>query len=255
MPITDFDKIHIVGSGNVGLQCGFYLKSMGKKLSWYGRKSKTVSFQQHKVEVLPISNLAATKNDLVVLCVNDDAIKEVSETIGDCDALLVHSSGTVSIDQLVQQRTGSLYFFQSISKAEKIDFPEVPVYVEGKHKEDEEMLLQWANHFFKQVKVLSSEYRLKLHLAGVLVNNFGNQLLALTNEIFQGSALDITDVEPLYLRTLEKAKQLGPDKSQTGPAKRGDLNTLEKHLALLDNYHEDWSEIYKRFSNRIKDNN
>lgn len=40
-------------------------------------------------------------------------------------------------------------------------------------------------------------------------------------------------LKPLILETIAKAIELGPENSQTGPAVRYDLNTIEKHLELL----------------------
>ncbi|WP_170227090.1 DUF2520 domain-containing protein [Luteibaculum oceani] len=255
MPTKDFDKIHIVGSGNVGLQCGYFFKNQGYATKWYGRSLRDIEFQDTVVSTIALENLNAGISDLIILCVNDDSIPAVSKFIGETKALVVHCSGTVGIDALIQRRKGALYFFQSISKGEQIAFVNVPVYLEAALKDDELLLCDWAKKNFSLIKVLSSNNRLKLHLAGVLINNFGNQLLALTSEIFEGSDLELSDIAPLYNRTLAKAMELGPSSSQTGPAKRGDHNTLEKHLKLLEDYHPDWSEIYKRFSNRIKDSN
>ena len=40
-------------------------------------------------------------------------------------------------------------------------------------------------------------------------------------------------LKPLILETVNKAIELGPENSQTGPAVRNDLYTIEKHLELL----------------------
>ena len=38
---------------------------------------------------------------------------------------------------------------------------------------------------------------------------------------------------PLVKETISKALENGPSSSQTGPAVRNDLNTIEKHMKLL----------------------
>ena len=38
---------------------------------------------------------------------------------------------------------------------------------------------------------------------------------------------------PLLQETVSKAMDIGPEKSQTGPAVRNDQNTIEKHMELL----------------------
>ncbi len=52
--------------------------------------------------------------------------------------------------------------------------------------------------------------------------------------------------------TINMSLQLGPEEAQTGPAKRGDLEILEKHLAFLQDDPAK-AEIYKIISQHIID--
>jgi hypothetical protein len=56
----------------------------------------------------------------------------------------------------------------------------------------------------------------------------------------------------LIAETINKSLTLGPDNAQTGPAKRGDLEILDKHLEFLQ-YDESVSEIYRVISQNIVD--
>jgi hypothetical protein len=49
---------------------------------------------------------------------------------------------------------------------------------------------------------------------------------------------------------ITQLQQVSPAQTQSGPAKRGDLETLQKHLNLLDDDLE-LQEIYKLLSKRI----
>ena len=44
--------------------------------------------------------------------------------------------------------------------------------------------------------------------------------------------------KPLILETAQKIKLASPSLTQTGPAKRGDFETIAKHLILLENDEE-----------------
>jgi hypothetical protein len=59
-------------------------------------------------------------------------------------------------------------------------------------------------------------------------------------------------LKPLILETVDKAIELGPENSQTGPAKRHDLNTIKKHLDLLS-FSPDLKNIYDLISKSIMD--
>lgn len=55
---------------------------------------------------------------------------------------------------------------------------------------------------------------------------------------------------PLLQETISKAIELGPSKSQTGPAIRNDQNTIEKHLELLS-FSPELRKIYKEITMSI----
>lgn len=57
-------------------------------------------------------------------------------------------------------------------------------------------------------------------------------------------------LQPLILETIGKAIELGPENSQTGPAVRYDLNTIEKHLDLLS-FSPDLKNIYDLITKSI----
>ena len=59
-------------------------------------------------------------------------------------------------------------------------------------------------------------------------------------------------LKPLIAETLNKSLELGPENSQTGPAKRGDLELLDKHMELLKS-DPPVAEIYKLVSQHIID--
>ena len=68
----------------------------------------------------------------------------------------------------------------------------------------------------------------------------------------QQNSLEFEWLKPLILETLQKSLSIEPENAQTGPAKRGDLEILDKHLEFLK---EDptVAEIYKLISQQIID--
>ena len=58
-------------------------------------------------------------------------------------------------------------------------------------------------------------------------------------------------LHPLMEETTKKAIAIGPESAQTGPAKRGDLATINRHLALLEE--GQLKEIYNLLSDSIKE--
>jgi predicted short-subunit dehydrogenase-like oxidoreductase (DUF2520 family) len=102
------------------------------------------------------------------------------------------------------------------------------------------------------VRKIASEERKALHVAAVFASNFTNHMLAISKDIMQQNGLDYDWLKPLILETIQKSLSLDPESAQTGPAKRGDLEILDKHLEFLKD-DEAVAEIYKIVSQHIVD--
>ena len=102
-----------------------------------------------------------------------------------------------------------------------------------------------------KVVELNSEQRKNLHLAAVISCNFSNMLYLFSEEICQKEGISFDILQPLILETAQKIKYVSPSLAQTGPAKRGDFETIAKHLILLEN-DEEKKEIYKLLTASIK---
>jgi predicted short-subunit dehydrogenase-like oxidoreductase (DUF2520 family) len=72
-----------------------------------------------------------------------------------------------------------------------------------------------------------------LHLAAVLVNNFTNHLATIAQDYLTTAALPFNWLLPLLEETVAKLKEQPALTAQTGPAKRNDQTTIQRHLELL----------------------
>lgn len=129
---------------------------------------------------------------------------------------------------------------------------EVPVCVEASNEETETQLIELAQRISRTVYTVDSEERKVLHLAAVMASNFSNHLWAIAKELLDERQLDFDLLKPLLNETFRKAMHAShPADVQTGPARRGDLQTLEAHLDLLKG-HPDLQNIYKVLSQHIR---
>jgi predicted short-subunit dehydrogenase-like oxidoreductase (DUF2520 family) len=53
----------------------------------------------------------------------------------------------------------------------------------------------------------------------------------------------------LIAETLNKSLDIGSEQAQTGPAVRGDLETLDKHMAFLEE--SGFQEVYRLLTEKI----
>ena len=90
-----------------------------------------------------------------------------------------------------------------------------------------------------------------LHLAGVFSCNFVNHMLAISQMLAEENEFDFKLLKPLVVETIEKALAGNPLDSQTGPAVRGDSETIKKHVALLSRIDDDLRDLYLALSTSI----
>jgi predicted short-subunit dehydrogenase-like oxidoreductase (DUF2520 family) len=172
--------------------------------------------------------------DLIIIAVPDDLITDVALQIPKSDAVVVHTSGTVSIAALKShEHRGVFYLPQSFSSSKKPDFSNIPVCLEASDPEVMILLENVAKELSPKIVRMDSAQRKQLHLAAVYMNNFVNHCYAKSHEILNRAAIPTDALDHLMRETMLKAIDLTPAKAQTGPAQRNDAKTIAAHLALL----------------------
>ena len=140
-----------------------------------------------------------------------------------------------------------------------MEWKEVPVFTESYTKPITLYLKLLNSKLGINAKELDSDRRLKLHLAAVFVNNFTNALLNAAEESLSDFTRDevINALLPIAKQTINRWPAANASELQTGPAVRGDNDTILRHLAQLSNLPEE-SELYasitKYIAQKIKQN-
>lgn len=252
--------VSFIGSGNVAWHLAPALDNAGYSVrEVYSRSTKSAKAlvgRLYQAEVKDSLDFSDSSSSVFFICVSDDAIEEVvQEIVLPEDAMLVHTSGSQPLNTLAYAATskiGVLYPLQTFSKQKKIEFSDVPVFVESLDADTEKKLLKMAKSISKKTQVIDSNKRMALHIAAVFASNFTNHMLTISKNIMDVSGLPYDWLKPLIAETITKSLAIGPEAAQTGPAKRGDVEILDKHLALLQN-DEQIAELYKLISQHIID--
>ena len=108
-----------------------------------------------------------------------------------------------------------------------------------------------AGSISKHVYKFNSEERKRLHLAGIIANNFSNHMYHLAEEILLESGMDFNLLKPLIQETASKVMEINPALAQTGPASRNDEQVLQEHADLLKD-HPELQKLYTFVSGSIK---
>lgn len=247
-------KVIIIGSGNVAqhLIQAFAKSKKIDVVQVFSRQKKAVSHLLDSEKITTNLN-DLTQADLYILAVSDDAIAAVSSQLPFENRLVVHTSGSVSIDALDKKnRNGIFYPLQTFSKKASVDFSQIPLCLESKNETDFEFLKKVAEIVSNKVHKINSEQRKALHVAAVFVNNFVNHLYQMGHDICAENQVPFDVLKPLIQETANKVMNLTPTAAQTGPAIRNDQQTIAGHLDfLLD---ENQKNIYQTLTQSIQNN-
>ncbi|MFB3386848.1 Rossmann-like and DUF2520 domain-containing protein [Flavobacterium sp. LAR06] len=247
-------QITIIGSGNVAQHLiKAFAKSEAVEIAqvFSRKKEKLSSFIEFDKIVSDYQDLKEA--DLYIIAVTDNAIADVSQQLPFNNQLVVHTSGTASIETLDDKnRKGVFYPLQTFSKNKEIDFSIIPICLEADNTFDFRVLETVAKSISRAVFPINSEQRKALHVAAVFVNNFTNHLYQIGQEICEENQVSFDILKPLIQETAEKITTLDPIDAQTGPAKRNDSITIEAHLEYLTN--ENQKNIYKILTQSIQHN-
>ena len=247
-------KLTLIGSGNVAqhLLSAFNKNPDIEIVQVFSRKLELVS------DLIPIDKIVKNFDDLIeadvyIIAVSDDAIAEVSAKLPFKNHLVVHTSGSASMENLNDNnRKGVFYPLQTFTKGKEIDFKSIPICIESKFNDDYNVLKKVADSISDKVFTINSEQRRSLHVSAVFVNNFVNHLYSIGNAICDEHQVPFGILQPLIRETADKIMSLSPNEAQTGPAKRNDKTTIEAHLDFLSD--QNHKNIYKLLTQSIQDN-
>ncbi|MFA0962076.1 Rossmann-like and DUF2520 domain-containing protein [Roseivirga sp. BDSF3-8] len=251
-------ELTIIGAGNLAWHVAPAFERLGHVVrEVYSRDIRNAEKLATRLEsATPVESLDFSESTarIFLIASSDDAVPElVSRLILPERALLAHTSGALSIDVLDHPGAwarGVFYPIQTFSKEKDVNFEGIPVCIEATNEEAEEYLINMAHSISKKVYRVESRDRLSLHVAAVFACNFTNHMLRASAEILQGQDLKLDMLKPLIRETLNNSLEISPEKAQTGPARRGDRQTIAKHMDFL-NQSPDKARLYKLISEDI----
>lgn len=248
--------IIILGSGNVATHLGKALVHAGNNiLQVWSRQLVNAEALANTLDARYTDRLDQIDQsaDVYIIAVVDDAIsdlitqlKQVNENL---NGILVHTSGSTSIDVFRDRfdKVGVFYPLQTFSKSKEVDFQEIPILLEASSLSQLDLLKNLASSISHRVEEATSSQRKSLHIAAVFACNYTNFLYSIAQQLLEEHDLDFDLIRPLIKETADKAQLYEPREVQTGPAIRKDLSIVSDHIKFLE-YKKDWQEIYKLLS-------
>lgn len=248
-------RVVFVGAGNLATRLSVELKKNGCIIEQvYSRTFKSANrlalrlktyFTTSPWKIMPDA-------DIYFIALKDSAWEDVLPHAAFGNSLVVHCSGSMSLNSLKKyaNNTGVFYPLQTFSKKSSVRFKQIPVFIEANSKKNEDVLLEIAGRISDKVSVMNSDNRLYLHISAVFACNFVNHFYAIAADILEKRGISFDLLRPLIQETAKKIQDTSPAEAQTGPAVRFDQNIITAHLNALQSFPE-FREIYKKTSESI----
>lgn len=248
LPIS---SISIAGAGNVAFHLGKALAASGIRVDFTWNRSpgkaRELALLTGATPTTDIQDMRVS--DVIICAVSDDALPSILPQLSET-APVAATSGTFDVRLLRHAHpVGVFYPLQTFSQSREVDLSSVPFFIESADPALTEQLAGLAGRLSSVVTELSWERRVHLHLAAVFVNNFTNHLIDMAQQHLEAENLPFDWLKPLLHETIAKLDVQRAKEAQTGPAKRGDQQTIQQHLTMLPE-HE--AAIYRLLSESIQ---
>lgn len=249
-------NISLIGSGNVATALGKSFITAGHRIKQvWSRDQEHANSLAEALNASPLSDLARLDKDLdlLLIAVSDAAIEPLAARLWVEELPVFHTAGSVAMNTLqnCSRNYGVFYPLQSLRK-EMAHLPEIPVFIQGNNSFTKRIAYDLALSITTKLEIVNDETRKKYHLAAVLVSNFTNFLFTLASEYCKKEGLNFDLLKPLIELTALRLRDYDPESVQTGPAIRGDQQTIESHLNLLKD-NPALADLYKMLTTAIQD--
>jgi predicted short-subunit dehydrogenase-like oxidoreductase (DUF2520 family) len=251
-----FPEIIIAGSGNVATQLLLALHHAGYSISICSTNEvggKVLADRIGAPFYLPES--VPTTFDLAIIATQDDRVIQAATSLSGKASMMVHTSGALSSLVLRPHAAayGVFYPLQTIRKEVNTDWTKVPVCIYATTPALTNILQEMTEKIAAKPYTINDEQRSCLHVAAVLVNNFTHHLAVKAKAYTAQHDIDFSILHPLIVQTTENIfSEADLVVLQTGPAARGDISTLERHMQLIrDSGDEQLAAMYDVMSKSI----
>ena len=264
--ITTKPSVAIIGCGRIGRVLSQAFIEMDYPLLGVVSRSGKANRQLADQGVSVLNEISDLPVDLdfVVICVRDDQIEGVVREIADRSGfhrgtVVAHTAGALSAEVLTPLRSLGLSIMswhplQTFSGEGGADeFDGVTFGMDG-DPEAVEVGERIARDFGGVPFMVPPEMRTLYHLSGVFACNFVAALAGISADLLSNTGMNrdqaLNALYPLMLTTLRNIHQNGLPEAITGPVRRGDQQTIRRHLEALNGDNAN-KEVYRVLSREL----
>ena len=258
--LTEKPGIAIVGTGAVGSALGLALSEhypiraiLSRHIDRAHRLASTVgaTYAISIVDPLPIDVR------IVFLCVPDDAITQTAAKLAESTdwqgIIAAHTSGAKAASALqpLAEKGASIMSFhpvQTFVKDVKASFSDIYIGLEG-DAEAVEAGIQISEQLGAKHVVIDTENKPVYHLAASIASNYLVTLMSNACDALESIGLKRTEavalLKPLVMQTCTNVTSSLPEQALSGPAARGDQQTLDMHIKAIQAHLPQMEDFYR----------
>ncbi len=259
-------RIGFVGAGKVGCTLGLYLSQNHEIVGYASRSSASAEYAAELCgsEAFNDTSELVGRCDLLYVTTPDDVIGTVWEALAKDSEIrstlkgkfIAHASGSLSSEVFVQAKELGAYpysthpLFAIASKTDSAkELGDALFVIEGAEEHLSEITKLFST-LGNRTQTINTEDKTRYHAAAVLASNHVVSLYSLAAKELERCGFTAEDacnaLSPLFLGNARNLAKLGPISCLTGPAERGDIQTINKHLEVLEG---DTHDVYELLNN------
>lgn len=239
-------QIGFIGAGKVGVSLGKYLKEKGREVvGYYSRSPESARWAAVFTQTTYYESLQEmiSSCDIILFTVPDGAIASVWEEAKPyvSGKIVVHCSGLHSSKIFSDAGRANCYAYSlhplmAVNSKENSwrELPKALFTIEGDEKYlhyIEEMMQGMGN----KTRIISTENKIKYHAAAAILSNHLTALFDMSQTLFEQCGFEgREELYQLAEGSLTNILKEGCMNALTGPVERNDVETVQKHLKVLD---------------------
>ncbi len=243
-------RIGFIGAGKAGVSLGSYFASKGLEISGYS--SRTMGSALSAARITNSNAFSSLRelienSDILIISTPDDILPTIWSKLRRLDLtgrVVVHLSGSLSSD-----------IFEGIVEKGASGYSVHPMFAfsgrDGSFEglQDAFFTLEGSDGRMEEVRelfritgnktlVIEKEHKTRYHASNVMVSNLVIALISMGCRSFEKCGITEGDpleaLLPLIRFNIENISEKGLAGALTGPAERNDVNTVRKHLDVLE---------------------
>jgi predicted short-subunit dehydrogenase-like oxidoreductase (DUF2520 family) len=244
-------RIAIIGAGNLAGALATALNGAGYAIDEIVSRGRGKSLQRAQALAREVgtstvaANRAQLRAEIAWFCVPDREIANAARSLAEAAVwkgkVAVHSSGALTSDELsILRRRGasvaSVHPMMTFVRGSHPPLAGVPFAIEG-NKKAVSAARAIVRDLGGQPFTIRKQQKAAYHAWGTFVSPLLTALLAASERVAAAAGVSRRAARqrmlPILNQTLANYAQLGAPRSFSGPIVRGDIETVEKHLAVL----------------------